>query len=95
MRQPRGISGFGPTGISLWKKKWAGGLTQGVGNEPWDSLKGSHRGWFMGGIPSFPAESQLQKGQCNPELRIHMAVVVNNWANPKRACPIGKWNQRL
>ena len=30
-------------------------LTQGVGNEPKDSLRGNQRGWFIGVIPSFPA----------------------------------------
>ena len=27
------------------------GMTQGVGNEPRDSLKVNHKGWFMGVIP--------------------------------------------
>ena len=31
-------------------------MTHGVGNEPRNSLKEDHRGWFVGGIPSFPAE---------------------------------------
>ena len=29
-----------------------------VGNEPSDSLNGNNRGWFIRGIPSFPAEKQ-------------------------------------
>ena len=27
-----------------------------------DSLKGNHKGWFMGVIPSFPAENQQDRG---------------------------------
>ena len=32
-------------------------MTKGVGNEPRDSLKGNHRGWFVGVIPSLLAET--------------------------------------
>ena len=36
----------------------AGAISREQGNEPGDSLKGNHRGWFIRVIPSFPAEHQ-------------------------------------
>ena len=33
-------------------------LGRACGSEPRGSLKGNHKGWFIGGIPSFPAENQ-------------------------------------
>ena len=42
---------------------WCYGVTQGFGNEPGDFLQGTHKGWFIGPIPSFPAENQKVDGQ--------------------------------
>ena len=53
-------------------------MTQGFGYElEGDSLKGNHTGWFVGVIPSFPAENQqgsLLKGLTTTLTNVTMAT---------------------
>ena len=49
-------------------------MTQGFGNEPGDSLNGNHRGWFIGVIPSFPAEDQQDR-----QIDMFMGGQIDEW----------------